>query len=80
LVVLGDVFYPGWELTIDGRKSEIIRVNRMMRGAAVEAGTHRLVFAYNPRSFRIGMPVSLVAMAVTVALFVASLLKPGSSR
>ncbi len=76
LVVLADVFYPGWELTIDRHKSEILRVNRMMRGAAVEAGSHQLVFTYNPRSFRIGMPVSLLAMAVTVALFLASSRKP----
>ena len=38
LVVLADVFYPGWRLSIDGKEAEILRVNRMMRGAAVEAG------------------------------------------
>ncbi|MBV8228550.1 MAG: hypothetical protein JO329_01080 [Planctomycetaceae bacterium] len=37
-------FSPGWTLTIDGRTGEILRVNRMMRGAAVGAGTHRIAY------------------------------------
>ena len=45
--------------------------NRMMRGAAVEAGSHRLVYTYRPRSFRLGMMVSLAALAV-VALWATS--------
>ena len=55
MVVLADVYYPGWELTIDGQSAEILRVNRMMRGAAVAAGSHLLVYTYRPRSFRLGL-------------------------
>ncbi|HKI20384.1 MAG TPA: YfhO family protein, partial [Isosphaeraceae bacterium] len=71
IVVLADVFYPGWELTIDGKPAPIYRVNRMMRGAAVRSGKHRLVYRYNPASFRIGRAVSvggLVALLVFGAL------------
>ena len=50
-VVLADAFYPGWALTVDDRPAEILRTNRMMRGAALEAGRHRLVYEYRPRSF-----------------------------
>ena len=42
LVILADVYYPGWELTIDGKPAPIHAVNRLMRGAAVTAGKHRL--------------------------------------
>ena len=52
LVILADVYYPGWELTIDGKPTPIYAVNGRMRGAAVRAGTHRLVYSYAPRSFR----------------------------
>jgi hypothetical protein len=62
IIVLADVYYPGWELTIDGRPAEILRVNRMMRGAAVGPGTHRLVYKYRPQSFRIGLAGSLLGL------------------
>ena len=39
-----------------------------MRGAAVDAGTHRLVYSYRPRSFLIGLIVSLVGLAAFVIL------------
>jgi hypothetical protein len=68
VVVLADVYYPGWELTIDGERAEILRVNRMMRGAAVGAGSHRLVYAYFPPSFRLGMMISLATLAALVLL------------
>ena len=32
LVVLADVDYPGWRLSIDGRTARILRVNGLMRG------------------------------------------------
>ena len=46
LVVLSDVYYPGWMLTIDDKPATIYRVNRMMRGASVPSGAHRLVYTY----------------------------------
>ena len=54
LVVLADVYYPGWELKIDGKPAPIYRVNGVMRGAAGLRGPHRLVYTYDPQSFRVG--------------------------
>ena len=68
LVILGDVYYPGWELTIDGVPAPIYRANRVMRGAAVPSGRHRLVYTYRPRSFVIGGIISLVGMGIFVLL------------
>ena len=62
LVVLADVNYPGWQLTIDGQPAKIYRVNQMMRGALVPPKQHRLVFTFSPRSFWIGLVVSAVGL------------------
>jgi Bacterial membrane protein YfhO len=70
LVVLADVYYPGWTLTIDGKAAPVYRANRMMRGAAVEAGRHRLVYSFRPRSFRVGLVVSGCGLALLAALAV----------
>jgi hypothetical protein len=68
LVVLADVYDPGWALTIDGVAAPVYRTNRMMRGALLGAGRHKLVYIYDPASFRIGRAVSLAAVIGTLAL------------
>lgn len=68
LVILAATHYPGWRLTIDGRAASILRANRTMRGAAVASGRHKLVFVYDPWSFRIGLAASAVGMALLPAL------------
>jgi hypothetical protein len=67
VVVLAEAYYPGWELTIDGHRAEILRVNRMMRGAAVPAGHHLLLYTYRPASFRLGMTISAATLLVLAA-------------
>jgi hypothetical protein len=68
LVVLADAYYPGWRLAIDGQSAPIYRTNRMMRGAAVKAGRHTLVYTYEPLSVRIGAGISLAGLVVFAAL------------
>jgi hypothetical protein len=68
LVILADVYYPGWELAIDGKPAPIYRVNGSMRGAAVPSGPHRLVYTYSPSSFRIGRGVSIAGLAALTIL------------
>ncbi len=70
LVILADLFYPGWYLTIDGVPAPIWRTNRMMRGALVPAGSHTLVYTYRPDSFRLGAVVSAAALIVLGVLIV----------
>jgi hypothetical protein len=82
LVILADTFYPGWHLKIDGAESPIYRTNHAMRGAAVGAGTHHLVYSYEPDSFRSGLWLSLagaVALAGLVAWTALDRRRPASA-
>ena len=76
MVILADIYYPGWELTIDGVPAPIYQVNRAMRGAAVRGGPHHLVYTYSPRSFRIGLIVTAVGLAAMMAFAVVCCLRP----
>ena len=76
LVILADVYYPGWELTIDGNPAGIHAVNRLMRGAAVTAGKHRLSYYYAPRSFLIGRVASMIALGGLALLAIVCVLCP----
>jgi Bacterial membrane protein YfhO len=68
LVILADTYYPGWQLTIDGKRAPIYRANRMMRSAAVPAGLHTLVYVYRPASFSIGATISVVGLCALLAV------------
>lgn len=77
LVVLSDMYYPGWEVTIHdaagSRPGEILRTNRVMRGVWLEAGQHQLEFRYRPATFRWGAAISATAWLLgAVALAVAA--------
>jgi len=70
IVVLSDIHYPGWKLTIDSQPAPIYKVNRVMRGAAVPEGVHRLVYSYEPRSFQVGGTITLAGLAAAAAFAV----------
>ncbi len=66
-LVLSDTYYPGWHVTVNGRPTRLDRVDYMFRGVPVPAGTDRIVFTYDPFSFRLGWMISLVSVVVLVA-------------
>jgi hypothetical protein len=73
LLVLTDVFYPGWKATVDGRDVPIERVNYLLRGVPIPAGNHRVEFRYEPTSYRVGWIISLVALLVVLAVAIVGL-------
>jgi hypothetical protein len=68
LLVLSDVAYPGWKAWVDGRRSEIHRVDYVLRGVRVPAGAHRVEMRFEPATFTIGWIVSAVAAVALAAL------------
>ena len=71
LLVLTDVFYPGWIAEEDGRRLPILRADGFFRAVALPAGTHRVVFRYRPFSVAIGGAVSALATLVLAGLWYA---------
>ena len=69
LLVLSDLFYPGWEAAVDGRPAEILRANYVMRAVAIPQGAHEIRFLYRPASFRAGLAAS-AAGCLAVALLI----------
>jgi uncharacterized membrane protein YfhO len=76
LVVLAEVYYPGWTLEVEtegvARLAPLLRTNRIMRGALLPAGKHKLVYRYEPWSFYSGAAISLIAIASAISLAVAN--------
>ena len=67
-LVLTDTWYPGWYATVDGVAQAIRRANHALRAVWLPAGHHTVEFRYSPRSVRIGLGISLAALALTLLL------------
>ena len=67
LLVLSDQNYPGWQVSVDGKKDRIYTVNGFMRGVYLSAGRHKVVYSYEPDSLKLGL--MLFALGVFLAVY-----------
>jgi uncharacterized membrane protein YfhO len=74
LLLLTDSYYPGWRASIYETPSTVIRANYAFRGVPVPAGRQVVAFRYEPASFRVGLYISLVAIALLSAWLTAAYL------
>lgn len=62
LVILNDQLTPGWSVRVDGQEADVVRVNDMMRGVVVPAGSHEVEWHYALPGLRAGFLLSLLAV------------------
>jgi hypothetical protein len=67
-LVLTDVWFPGWECTVDGKPVPVRRADFLFRSVPVEAGKHKVVFTFEPQSYQRGKIVSVTALVVLMGL------------
>ncbi|MGD8627142.1 MAG: YfhO family protein, partial [Anaerolineae bacterium] len=58
LLVLSEVWYPGWQARDGGRERPIYHVEGVLRGVYLAAGTHTVEFRYAPCSAWLGLALS----------------------
>jgi uncharacterized membrane protein YfhO len=68
ILVLTDSFYPGWNAYVNGRQEKIYRANLFFRAVPLPAGRHTVVFRYEPRSFAIGLAVSIITFLSVIVI------------
>ena len=67
ILILTDAFYPGWKVYVDKNPKRILRANYLFRGVELTPGNHTVEFVYDPASFKIGLFISLMTVAVILA-------------
>ena len=70
ILFLSDNYYPGWNATVDNKKSEILRADYTFRAVVVPSGKHTVEFVYDPQSFNIGIYSFLGGIILIVLLTV----------
>jgi hypothetical protein len=68
--VLTDLYYPGWQASIDGKPSDIYRANFAFRAIKIEPGQHAVRFSYQPLTMSIGFPLSAVTCICVIVYII----------
>jgi hypothetical protein len=79
-LVLSDVFYPGWSVTIDGVPSRLYQTDYVLRGAVVPAGAHLAKFEFTPRTFHAGVGLTVLASVLTIGIPIVGMLRGRRDR
>ena len=62
--VFSEIFYDrGWKATIDGKEAPIVKVNYVLRGLAIPAGNHEIVFEFKPASYYNSAKIAVITSA-----------------
>jgi uncharacterized membrane protein YfhO len=67
LMVLSDTWFPGWIARVNDKDSPVLRVNHTLRAVALKPGISQVEFLYRPRSFIIGLMLSLSVLLAMLA-------------
>lgn len=62
LLVLSELYYPGWRAKVNGKPAAIYRVDGGLRGIAAARGFSRIELEYKPMSFYAGAAISLATL------------------
>ena len=68
VLVVSEIFYPGWKATIDGRPARILLADYLLRGVAVPAGRHKVEMSYSLPSGYLGAVISISTLASLIFL------------
>ena len=67
--VFSEIYYPeGWNCYIDGKQTDVFRANYILRAAMIPAGSHDIVWKFEPKSFESSSSWSLLG-SVLILLF-----------
>jgi hypothetical protein len=84
MLVLGEIFYPAWQATVDGVPAPIFVANHALRAVPLPSGEHVVELHYVSATLKAGLAISLATLAafamLTAAVIVQRLRNGRGSR
>jgi hypothetical protein len=73
--VFSEVYYSeGWNVYIDGKKTDYVKTNYALRGMNVPSGNHTIEFKFEPKSYTQGRMFTNVGQVLVLALLITGIL------
>lgn len=73
VIVFSEIYYPGWIATIDGKETEILRANYLLRALKVPGGKHTIEFTFAPKAYTVGNKVTTASSWLVLLILAGSL-------
>jgi hypothetical protein len=74
LLVLSEIWYPAWQVYVDGKKAAMYRVDYSLRGVEMPAGSHAVSFKYQSKPFNTGLIITLITLLIGIILITGDVL------
>lgn len=69
-LVLSEIAYPGWQVTVDGVRGQVETVDGLLRGVPLSAGRHEVTFTFRPTMVYVGIVISLLGTLLLAILWI----------
>ncbi len=70
LLIFSEIYFPGWQATVDGQPAPLLRADYILRAVPVPAGEHTVELTFRPLSFTVGALISGVTLLTGVMIFI----------
>jgi hypothetical protein len=75
ILVLSENYFPGWEVYIDGKLGKLLSVDYALRGTFLTSGKHQIKFIFRPKSFLIGLFISITSFVIVLIFLSYSIIR-----
>ena len=69
LIVFSEIYYPsGWQVYLNGEKTNYFDINYLFRGMVVPKGNHLIEFDFSPKIVKTGINIRIITIIITFSI------------
>ncbi len=65
-LVVSEIYYPGWDVWVDGQRGAIYPAEELLRGIELAPGLHEIDMRFRPTSLYLGFGLFLLGLIILV--------------